>query len=250
MTARCAIQLDAVEVAYGGRVALGPVSGCFEPGSMTAIIGANGAGKSTLVKALVGLANPSRGRITGAARRLGYLAQGAEIDRDFPITVRDVVLMGAYRRLGWLRAAGREDALRLAEALDLVGLAGFERRRIGALSAGELQRVLFARMAVEDAPVIILDEPFNAVDRRTVEDLLAVILRWQGEGRTVIAVLHDLDLVRRAFPATLLLARRLVAWGPTEQVLSPEHLGSARLSTLPRPIDAEPGFEPPLERAG
>jgi zinc/manganese transport system ATP-binding protein len=136
--------------------------------------------------------------------------------------------MGLWARLGSFRgldAAGREAVTR---ALAGVGLSGFERRLIGELSAGQVQRVLFARLLVQDAQVILLDEPFNALDARTTADLLGLLARWRDESRTVVAVLHDLDQVRAHFDQVLLLAREAVAWGPTAQVLRAEHLFKAR----------------------
>jgi zinc/manganese transport system ATP-binding protein len=147
--------------------------------------------------------------------------------------------MGHWRRTGPFRRMGEgaRDAAMLA--LEAVGLGGFGARQIATLSAGQFQRVLFARMLLEDAPVIVLDEPFNAIDARTVADLLRVVARWHGEGRSVIAVLHDHDLVRAHFPETLLLARELVAWGPTEAVLTPANGLRARMMAEAWDEDAE-----------
>jgi zinc/manganese transport system ATP-binding protein len=131
------------------------------------------------------------------------------------------------RRLGWHRAASSKELAIIRNALDAVGLSKFEKRSIEALSAGEFQRVLFARACVQDAPLILLDEPFSALDNRTISDLLSLIRVWRGEGRTIIAVLHDLDHVRVAFPETLLLSGQVIAWGPTEEVLTPSYLGQA-----------------------
>jgi zinc/manganese transport system ATP-binding protein len=117
---------------------------------------------------------------------------------------------------------------RTSEALAAVGLSGFERRSIAELSVGQFQRVLFARVLLQEAPLILLDEPFNAIDARTTDDLLTVIQRWHGESRTIIAALHDLDQVRASFPQTLLLAREAIAWGPTAEVLRAENLFKAR----------------------
>jgi zinc/manganese transport system ATP-binding protein len=114
------------------------------------------------------------------------------------------------------------------EALCAVGLEGFEKRHIGSLSAGQFQRVLFARLLLQDAKLILLDEPFTAIDARTTKDLLDIVARWHGDGRTVIAVLHDFDQVRAHFPQTLLIARTLIGWGPTGDVMSPANLLKAR----------------------
>jgi len=226
-----AIRLTDLTVGYERHPAVHHVTGRFAPGSLTAVVGPNGAGKSTLLKALAGLLRPMQGRIDRGAidpADLAYLPQQAEIDRSFPISVIDCVLMGHWHRVGPFRRIGADLRDQGSQALDAVGLRGFERRPIGSLSAGQFQRVLFARMLLQDARVILLDEPFNALDARTTADLLALVGRWHGERRTVVAVLHDLDQVRRHFPETLLLARDLIAWGATNDVLTPEHLRRAR----------------------
>jgi zinc/manganese transport system ATP-binding protein len=222
------IRLTDLTVAHGRRPAVHHVSGRFAAGSLTAVVGPNGAGKTTLLRALAGLHRPSEGRVE-AAGRIALLPQGSSLDRGFPIACLDVVMLGLWAECGAFRAIGAEGQARARAALSAVGLEGFERRPVGSLSAGQFQRVLFARLLVQDAPVILLDEPFNAVDARTAADLLRLVRSWHGEGRTVIAVLHDLDLVRREFPETLLLARDPIAWGKTETVLSAENRLKARM---------------------
>ena len=228
---RGSIGVSHLSVAYDRHAALRDVDGCFQAGSMTAVVGPNGAGKSTLVKALVGVLRPAAGRITRpglTAREVAYLPQAAEVDRSFPISVSDTVTLGAWRHTGAFRAVTRAIMTQTEEALSAVSLEGFGRRHIGSLSAGQFQRVLFARLLLQDAPVIVLDEPFTAIDARTTRDLLDLIGRWHGEQRTIIAVLHDFDQVRAHFPQTLLLAREQIAWGPTDQVMSPGNLLRAR----------------------
>ena len=225
------IALDDLTLAYERHPAVHHVSGAFEAGSLTAIVGPNGAGKTTLLKALAGLVRPAAGRVVhGALARtdIAYLPQVPELDRRFPISVHDVVLLGHWRTLGWNRGVDRTRRDQAARALDAVGLAGFEHRPIGTLSAGQFQRVLFARLMLQDAALILLDEPFSAVDARTAHDLTLLVASWHREHRTVIAVLHDLDAVRRHFPNTLLLARECIAWGPTERVLTAANLERAR----------------------
>lgn len=225
------IALCDLTIAYDRRPAVHRVSGRFAPGSMTAIVGPNGAGKSTLVKAIVGALAIASGRVDRgglAARHLGYLPQAAEIDRSFPLTVADTILLGAWRRTGALGGVDRATSRLAHEALLTLGLGGLERRPVASLSAGQFQRVLFARLLLQDAPVILLDEPFNAIDSRTTHDLLGLLRRWHGDGRTVIAVLHDLTQVRELFPDTLLIAREAIAWGPTEAVLTQANLLRAR----------------------
>jgi zinc/manganese transport system ATP-binding protein len=238
------IAVSHLTIAYDGQVALRDIDGCFEAGSMTAIVGPNGAGKSTLVKAIVGILKPAGGQVIRhdvTTQEVAYLPQAAEIDRSFPILVDDLVSLGAWRQTGAFGRATRAVADRTANALRAVGLEGFRGRSIGALSAGQFQRVLFARLLLQDAPVIVLDEPFAAIDARTTRDLVDLVRRWHGEQRTVIAVLHDVDQVRTYFPRTLLLAREQIAWGPTAEALSPANLLRARL--LAERWDAMPAEE-------
>jgi zinc/manganese transport system ATP-binding protein len=227
MSATAPLCIENLTVCHERRPAVHHVSGQFAPGSLTAIVGPNGAGKTTLLRALAGLHKPQEGRIQ-AADRIALLPQAGTLDRGFPISCLDAVMLGLWRQTGAFRgvsAAGRAQAER---ALEAVGLSGFSQRPVGSLSAGQFQRVLFARLLVQDAPVILLDEPFNALDSRTAAEMLDLVRRWHGEGRTVVAVLHDLDLVRRDFPETLLLARDPIAWGPTAGVLTPANRLRAR----------------------
>ena len=214
------IRVSDLTVCHARRPAVHHLSGRFAPGSLTAVVGPNGAGKSTLLRALAGLHPPQSGRIEGAEGRVALLPQQSSVDRTFPLSCLDTVLFGLWRETGPFRAVGRDGRARAEAALAAVGLGGFERRPVGGVSSGQFQRVLFARLLLQDAPVVLLDEPFNAVDARTAADLLAMVRRWHGEGRTVVAVLHDLDLVRDAFPETLLLARDCLGWGPTAEVLT------------------------------
>ncbi len=230
-----AIALDDVTVTYRRHPAVHHLSGTFEPGSLTAIVGPNGAGKSTLLSAMVGRLPLSTGHITstprsarGAPGQIAYLPQQSEVDRSFPIQVMDVVMLGHWARLGTWRGVTADMGRHAQHALSAVGLSGFEARAISELSVGQFQRVLFARVLLQDAPVILLDEPFNAIDARTTADLMAVIHRWHDEGRTVVAVLHDIEQVKAHFPQTLLLARQAVAWGPSTDVLSASNQLRAR----------------------
>ncbi|HUH87899.1 MAG TPA: zinc ABC transporter ATP-binding protein AztA [Pusillimonas sp.] len=225
------IELDDVSLGWRGGVAVRGVSGGFRRGSLTAVFGPNGAGKSTLLKGIVGLLNPLKGRISLAddpRRGLAFLPQANELDRSFPITVYDLVAMGAWRRVGaWGRFTAEEHE-RIERALEAVHLSDFRQRIIGTLSGGQLQRALFARLLLHDAHTLLLDEPFAAVDRDTTEDLMKLLATWHDEGRTVVVVLHDLEMVRAHFPETLLLAGQTVAWGKTASVLTPENLHLAR----------------------
>ncbi|MDF2811055.1 MAG: transporter [Microvirga sp.] len=226
-----AIRFDEVTLGYGRHPAVHHLSGEFPAGSLTAVVGPNGAGKSTLLKGIVGTLRPLEGHIRlhlPARASVAYLPQAAEIDRTFPLSVYDLVSMGLWSRSGVLGGIGRGDRTRIEEALAAVGLTGFERRPIGTLSGGQMQRTLFARLLLQDAALILLDEPFTAIDAKTTADLLDLVRRWHAESRTVVAVLHDIDVVRRVFPETLLIARESVAWGTTTEVLSAENLLKAR----------------------
>lgn len=218
-------------IGYDRHPALHHLSAHFPAGSMTAVAGPNGAGKSTLLKAAIGHIRPIEGHVevSGCRRsEIAYLPQLAEIDRQFPLPVFDFVAMGLWGRRGAFGGFRRADDEDVARALAAVGLVGFEQRPLDTLSGGQLQRVLFARLALQDAPLILLDEPFTAVDDRTTHELMDVVAGWNAEGRTVVAVLHDLELVRRRFPRTLLIARRLIAEGDTAAVLTAGHLAAAR----------------------
>ena len=226
-----ALQFSNLTLGYDRHPAVHHLSGQIESGALIAVVGPNGAGKSTLFKGIVGVIKPLSGQIDLGGlqpRDLAYLPQAAEIDRSFPISVYDMVAMGLWHRTGVFGGIGRTARHEIEQAIAAVGLNGFEGRPIATLSGGQNQRMLFARLLLQDARVIVLDEPFNAIDTKTMADLLAVVRRWHHEHRTVIAALHDVQLVKANFPQTLLLARRSVAWGDTAQVLTPENLLTAR----------------------
>jgi len=219
MAADGRVRLRDVTVRYGRRTALEAVSGEFASGSLTAVVGANGAGKSTLLAAIAGVVRLADGAVNCAQQRLAYLPQLAAIDRDYPLTVLELIALGGWREFGAFRSPSTALRTRAVLVAETVGLAGRLARLIGELSVGELQRALFARLMLQDAAVILLDEPFAAVDAQTLSVLLDQVIQWHQEGRTVIAVQHDLDLVRARFPLTLVLARHCLAWGVTEAVL-------------------------------
>ncbi len=226
-----ALKFNNLTLGYDRHPAVHHLDGAVAQGSLIAVVGPNGAGKSTLFKGIVGLLKPLAGRIERAgvaAHDIAYLPQAAEIDRSFPISVFDMVSMGLWRRAGLFGGIGRDGRRRIEQAIAAVGLTGFEGRAIGTLSGGQMQRMLFARLLLQDARVIVLDEPFTAVDAKTSSDLFDLVKRWHGEQRTVITALHDIDFVRANIPETLLLAREPVAWGRSAEVLTPENLLMAR----------------------
>jgi zinc/manganese transport system ATP-binding protein len=225
------LQFRDVTLGYDRHPAVHHLSGEVAPGALVAVVGPNGAGKSTLFRGIVGILKPLAGSIaTGDldVRDIAYLPQSVDIDRSFPISVFDLVSTGLWRRTGLFGGMGKAEQERIVQALAAVGLNGFENRSIGTLSGGQMQRMLFARVLLQDARVIVLDEPFNAIDAKTSADLIELVRRWHAEKRTVLAALHDMELVRANFPETLLLARGPVAWGATSQVLTAENLLQAR----------------------
>jgi zinc/manganese transport system ATP-binding protein len=231
MTTPAALRFRDLTLSYDGHPAVHHLSGEVARGALLAICGPNGGGKSTLLKAISGALRPTGGAVellACAPRDVAYLPQASDVDRSFPIDVFDLVAMGLWRRIGWFGGVSKAQRARVTEAIAAVGLTGFEDRPVGTLSGGQMQRALFARLLVQDAPVILLDEPFNAVDERTIGELLALVRRWHEDGRTIIVVSHDFELVRRVFPQTLLLAREEIAWGDTAQALAPDNLLAAR----------------------
>ncbi|HCM83333.1 MAG TPA: ABC transporter, partial [Rhodospirillaceae bacterium] len=192
----------------------------------------NGAGKSTLLRALAGLHPVAGGKIIWADKiqrcDIAYLPQRPNLEMQFPITVSDFVLAGFWHDCGGFGHIDHAQMHAADNALAAVDLAGFKNRQINTLSAGQMQRLLFARMIVQNAQVLLLDEPFNAVDTRTTQLLLSLLQDFHAQGKTIIAVLHDIEQIRAHFGDTILLARRAVAWGPTAETLTQENLARAR----------------------
>lgn len=225
------LQFRDVTLGYDRHPAVHHLSGEVAAGALLAVVGPNGAGKSTLFRGVVGILKPLAGTIlTGgvAGKDIAYLPQSVDIDRSFPISVFDFVGTGLWRQTGFFGGVGKAARASVAQALAAVGLSGFENRGIGTLSGGQMQRMLFARVLLQDARLIVLDEPFNAIDTKTSADLMALVQQWHAEKRTVLAALHDMDIVRAHFPETLLLARGAVAWGATAEVLTAANLAEAR----------------------
>ncbi len=230
MSAGSSIEIKNLTVSYDRHPAVHHLSGQFPIGKDTAIVGPNGAGKSTLLRTVAGLLKQDEGSIHyGPYTRndIAYLPQRAAVDREFPITVLDTVLLGHWRKSGAFLGMGRRMRDKAQEAIETVGLSGLEDRTLDTLSGGEFQRTLFARIALQDANVILLDEPWSAIDSQTVRDLMKIVGEWKQKGKTVIAVLHDLDQVKAHFSQTLLLCKSCVAWGKTAEVLTTGHLMKA-----------------------
>lgn len=226
-----ALSFEGVTLGYGGAPAVLTLDAIIPEGSLTAVVGPNGAGKSTLLKGIAGVLAPLEGQLElGVMARadIAYLPQQSEIDKSFPVSVVELVATGLWREVGAFGGMRKMHHRRVAEAIAAVGLEGFEARPIGTLSGGQMQRTLFARLLLQNARLVLLDEPFTAIDAGTMADLISLVQRWSGEGRTVLTVLHDMDVVRTHFPETLLLARELVAYGATADVLTSENQFRAR----------------------
>lgn len=223
------IRLNNLTLAYERHPAVHHLTVTIDRGEWIAIVGPNGAGKSTLLNAMAGLTAIYEGSIEGLCpNTIAYLPQQTQLDKSFPITVFELVVTGLWAKLGFTKSLNQLQHKQCTDALAAVGLQGFERRMINTLSGGQLQRSLFARVLLQDQPVILLDEPFNAIDAKTLADLTRVIKRWHQDNRTVIMVSHDLDYVKRHCPQTLLLARECIAHGLTKDILTSENLKRVR----------------------
>jgi manganese/iron transport system ATP-binding protein len=223
-----ALVLAEASVAYGRVPVLERVHGQVDPGRTVALIGPNGAGKSTLIKAVLGLVPVVAGSITvlgrapaQARRDVGYVPQADTLDADFPVSVRQVVLMGRYRKVGWLRGVRAADRAAAAAALEAVGLAHRAGDRFGTLSGGQRQRVLLARAIAAEPRLLLLDEPFNGVDTPSQDALLAALRVLTGRGTAVVISTHDLALAHLACDDVCLLNGHQFAFGPPGQTLTP-----------------------------
>ena len=224
---------DAV-VTYDGKAALQGVSFCIPVGTRVAVIGPNGAGKSTLFKALAGLLPLRNGNISIHGFPLGhhedcvaYIPQREEVDWQFPVTAAEVVTMGRYGRVGWLRRPGKQDKAIVARAMDQLGISELSHRPIGSLSGGQQQRVFLARALVQEPHILLMDEPFSGVDISTQDTMFALFDQLREEQVTVLVSTHDLKLAATNFDQVLLLNRLLIGFGSSEQVLTSERLMEA-----------------------
>jgi manganese/zinc/iron transport system ATP- binding protein len=229
-----ALAINDLTVAYREKPVLWDIDLEVKPGALMGIIGPNGAGKSTLIKAILGLVKPASGevRIFGKPYReqrqlVGYVPQRGSVDWDFPTSALDVVMMGMYGRLGWVRRPGKAERERALECLEQVGMTAFAARQISQLSGGQQQRVFLARALAQDAQLYLMDEPFVGVDATTEQAILGLLRDLQRQGKTVLVVHHDLETVSNAFDEVAILNVRLIAAGKTVEVLTPENLRQA-----------------------
>lgn len=237
-----ALRLHDIEVKYRDRPAIQNISGHFKPSSMTAVIGPNGGGKSTLLKVIMGLIPSTKGSISysdAIKNSVAYLPQLTQIDRNFPMTVTDLVATGYCQTYGFFRRFDGSLKDQVLSALEEVNMQDCSNRTLHSLSGGQFQRVLFARLSLQNASCILLDEPFTAMDSYTISDLVKILTKWRNQGKTLIVVNHDLDLVQDYFPETVLVARHVLGWGETDKIVTLDNLKRARC--LSRQLEADYG---------
>ena len=229
-----ALHVEDLTVSYHGKPALWDIDIDLPPGVMAAIVGPNGAGKSTLIKAVIDLVKPVAGHVCihgrpyrEQRRRVGYVPQRTSVDWDFPTTALDVVMMGLYGQLGWLRRPGRHERERALAALAEVRIADLGQRQISQLSGGQQQRVFLARALVQEADLYFLDEPMAGVDATTERTVVDLLHKLRDAGKTIVVVHHDLQTVQDYFNWIVILNVRLIAQGSVGEVYTPENLHKA-----------------------
>tara|TARA_B100000809_G_scaffold31727_1_gene27672 strand:- start:131 stop:889 length:759 start_codon:yes stop_codon:yes gene_type:complete len=239
MTTTPAIQVENLTVSYGPVPALLDVTLDIPSGQLVGVIGPNGSGKSTLLKAILGFVTPDFGNVKifgepaeNAKGRVAYVPQRGAVDWDFPITVREVALMGRYGRVPWWRDLSAEDYQVADEALEMVRMEDFRDRQIGQLSGGQQQRVFMARAMAQGGEILLLDEPFSGVDAATEGAILDVLEETRTAGRTLVVVHHDLTTAAEYFDSLVLLKQRCYAHGPPDSVLHPELLAEVYEGSL------------------
>jgi len=229
-----AIEVHDLTVAYGEKPVLWDIDLTVPAGVLMGVVGPNGAGKTTLIKAILGLIRPVAGEVlvngrpySPRAQTVAYVPQRGSVDWDFPTTVQDVVTMGTYGRLGWFRRPGAKERSQALEALGRVGMSDYASRQISQLSGGQQQRTFLARALVQDAPVYLMDEPFQGVDAVTERAIVEILRELRSRGRTVLVVHHDLATVAEYFDWVTLLNVRRIASGPVAEAFTPENLRAA-----------------------
>lgn len=224
-----AIEVNSLTVAYDSKPVLSDVDLELPRGMLTAVMGPNGAGKTTLIKAMLGLIPTINGKITfpdinGRKPCIGYVPQSESVDWDFPVSVLDVVTMGCYGRLGWIKRPRKEDKRLAMEMLEKMGMKDFARRQISQLSGGQQQRAFIARALAQKADIYLMDEPFKGVDKATEKSIIELLKELRREGKTVVAVHHDLSTVSDYFDWVTLINIGVVANGEVDKVFTDENL--------------------------
>ncbi|CAM3848310.1 metal ABC transporter ATP-binding protein [Alkalicoccus chagannorensis] len=229
-----AVEVAGLTVTYNGQPALTDVTFQAAAGEMIGIIGPNGAGKSTLMKAMLGMTKANRGtvRMLGSdvnqiRKRIAYVPQRSMIDFDFPVRVKDVVLMGSHPHLAWWKRPGKKEKAQALESLKEVGMEEYASRQIGELSGGQQQRVFLARALQQQGEILFLDEPFAGIDVSSERIIIELLRTLKQAGRTIFVVHHDLSKVEEYFDSILLLNQHLIGYGTKEDVFKPELLGRA-----------------------
>lgn len=225
------IEIRDLSVSYDLKPALWDVDIDIPLGQLVAIVGPNGAGKSTLIKSFVQLIKPITGTIRFAGekykdihKKIAYVPQRGSVDWDFPTTVFDVVLMGTYGHLGWIKRPRKKEKTLVLEALDKLGIAHLKDRQISELSGGQQQRVFLARALVQNADIYLMDEPFQGVDLKTEQAIVELLRELKQDNKSVIIVHHDLDKIETYFDWVILLNRKIVAYGPVQEVFTTENI--------------------------
>lgn len=225
------VKIENLTVAYHRKPVLKEISFSVPEGKLIGIIGPNGAGKSTLIKAALELIPKASGNITiygksykSQRKLIGYVPQRGSVDWDFPTNALDVVLMGRYGHIGWLKRPNKKDVDFAYECLDKVGMREYATRQISQLSGGQQQRVFLARALAQDASIYFMDEPFVGVDAATEKAIITILNELKAQGKTVLVVHHDLQTVKEYFDWTLLINLRKIAIGPTEEVFTIDNL--------------------------
>lgn len=203
------------------------INATFEKGDLVAIVGPNGGGKSTLLRVIDKQIEPMEGSIINKFSSKACIPQKHNIDYNFPIKLKTFISFGLIKKTGLFKPLSSSDKSHINEALQLVGLEKFADAYLSNLSGGQLQRALFARMSLQNADLLLLDEPFNAIDQKTITELSHILQQWNKEGKTIIAVIHDISMVKNIFPKTFLLAREIVGFGDTEKILTEKNLFNA-----------------------
>ncbi|CAH0304045.1 High-affinity zinc uptake system ATP-binding protein ZnuC [Peribacillus sp. Bi96] len=228
---QAALKVENLTIAYHKKPVVEDVSFEVPEGNLIGIIGPNGAGKSTLIKGILELIPKISGEITikgstykSMRKSIGYVPQRESVDWDFPTNALDVVMMGRYGHLGWLKRPGKAERQKAMECLDKVGMVEYANRQISQLSGGQQQRIFLARALAQEADIYFMDEPFVGVDAATEKAIIQLLMELKGKGKTVLVVHHDLSTVKEYFDWTMLLNKKVMKIGPTEEVFIPEYL--------------------------
>ena len=226
-----AIQIDDLTVAYNYKPVLWDIDLTVPEGVLMAIVGPNGAGKSTLIKSILGIIEPIAGSVSVFGKpykkqvdKVAYVPQKGSVDWDFPTTALDVVMMGTYGGLGWIRRPGQQEKKRALEALEKVGMLGFRDRQISQLSGGQQQRIFLARALVQRAEIYLMDEPFQGVDATTERAIINILKELRQAGKTLIVVHHDLQTVPEYFDWVTFLNVKQIASGPIGEIFNDDNL--------------------------